>query len=99
MNAITRANVADSFRGKATGLMNQASNMTLHELVDDFQRLSAVMEANISEDEMGRMIANDIAKMAGREQKMVNAAAAMRFGLTFRAYDRMTDYGDYEIPF
>lgn len=89
MNALTTTNPSTAFRAKAADLMTTAARMSLHELLDEFMRLTSVMEENTAEDEEGgypRL--NDTGQLAARERRMILAASRSRFGVSFDEYDR-----------
>lgn len=88
MTAIITANPAEQFRSKAANLMVSAAQMTLHQLVDEFQRLADLIDQHSSEDEHGYTTLTEIGQLAIREQRMVNGAARARFGISFESYDR-----------
>jgi hypothetical protein len=77
----------DTFRGVAASRFHAAADMSLHELVDEFQRLSAVVAANLAKNEDGYLQANDTGKVAQRERNIVLGAARARFGISFDTYD------------
>ncbi|QIG72961.1 hypothetical protein EVB98_039 [Rhizobium phage RHph_N3_2] len=92
MNAITKTNPADAFRAKATGLMIECANMTLHQLVDEFQRLTDAIDANSepAEDGYGTKL-NEAGEMAARERRLVSGTARARFGISFEPWDRISE--------
>lgn len=95
MNAVVTTSPADQFRAKASGLFVEAAEMTLHQLVDEFQRLTKVMDDNIiNELGEGRKF-NETAELASRERRVVTSAARARFGISFDAYDRQSGDGGY----
>jgi hypothetical protein len=87
MNELTKTTPAEQFRAKAAGLMFDTASMTLHQLVDEFVRLTDAMDANMVEGEH-RQELNEAGELAARERRLVNAAARCRFGISFDAYDR-----------
>lgn len=90
MNAVAKTTPADAFRSKASGLLVDAANMTLHQLVDEFQRLTAVMDENVESPEDASTYArlNDAGELASRERRVITAASRARFGINFEAFDR-----------
>lgn len=93
-NAVaTTPTPAQDFRSKAAGLLVQAADMSLHQLVDEFLRLSEVMEANqADEDGLHRPKLNDIGELALRQRNLINGAARARFGLSFETWDRAVPF-------
>lgn len=92
MNAVTTSSPAEVFRATSATSMVAAANMTLHQLVDEFVRLTSVIEANtikaIDADEWSGRKLNDAGKLAMRERGIIDGAAKVRFGITFDEYDR-----------
>ena len=91
MSDLTTITPAETFRAKASGLMVEAANMTLHQLVDEFMRLSGVMDENcIHEDDShaSYLRLNERGEVAERERKVIVAASRARFGITLEAFDR-----------
>ena len=77
------------FRQQASGLMTEASNLTLHQLVDEFVRLSNLIDANcVPRDDGYGLAYNDAAKLADRQRKMITTASRARFGVDFEPFDR-----------
>lgn len=84
------ADFRQTFRAVAADRFHSAADMSLHELVDEFRRLSAVIEANLVKTQDGsfeRTTPNDAGKVAARERNIINGAARARFGLSFDVYD------------
>lgn len=80
---------AQIFRAKASSLMTDAASMTLHQLVDEFVRLSEVVESNSKEvEDSYRKELTDVGKVAFRERQVINAAARACFGVGFNTFDR-----------
>lgn len=92
MSQIMKTNPADAFRAKATGLMIECANMTLHQLVDEFQRLTEIIDANSEqgEDGYGTKL-TETGEMASRERRLVSGTARARFGISFEAWDRISE--------
>lgn len=91
MNELTTTSPADQFRAKASALFIEASNMTLHQLVDEFQRLTTVMDENMTTDGAEgypEFNLNEAGQLAARERKVIEASSKARFGIGFDAYDR-----------
>lgn len=91
MNDLTTTTPADAFRAKASNLMVETAGMTLHQLVDEFQRLTLLMDANSvkGEDGYGPTLSED-GELAARERRIVVAASRARFGISFDTYDRVS---------
>lgn len=85
---ITTTTPSEQFREKAADLMKQAADMSLHELVDEFQSLSAFIADNSTPRSGYGYDVNDAGKVAVRERQVINAAARARFGISFDTYDR-----------
>lgn len=76
------------FQKVAAQRLHEAADMTLHELVDEFLRLSKLVAANLVRETSGYQINfNDTAKLALRERNIINGAARGRFGLSLETYD------------
>lgn len=93
MNAVTTTSPAETFRATAATSLVTAAGMNLHELVDEYLRLTKVIEANTvkpleGEDDWGGRKLNDAGKLAARERGIIDGAAKVRFGITFDEYDR-----------
>lgn len=88
MNDLTISNPSTTFRAKAADLMIDAAKMSLHQLVDEFQRLAEEIEKNTVQEDNGYRRLNEVGELANREQRMINAAARARFGISFDTYDR-----------
>jgi hypothetical protein len=87
MTELTTTSPAEQFRRKASGLLVDVAEMELHELVDEFQRLSNILDQNMVEgDDYPKL--NDVGELALREQRLVNGAIRARFGLSLETYDR-----------
>lgn len=91
MNAVTTTTPADAFRVKASDLLVDAANMTLHQLVDEFMRLTDVMDKNCEPAKGASYPSlNDQGELAARERRVVTAAARARFGINFEPFDRVS---------
>jgi hypothetical protein len=89
MTELTTTGPAEQFRAKAATIMIDAANMTLHQLVDEFQRLADIIDKNTIEGSQARYpTVNEVGQLAVREQRMINAASRARFGISFDTYDR-----------
>lgn len=89
MNDLTTTTPAEAFRAKAADMMIGTAKMTLHQLVDEFVRLTEVIEKNTIEGDDGyHRSMTDEGELAYRDRRMVTAAARSRFGVTFDSYDR-----------
>lgn len=88
MNAVVTTTPADQFRAKASGLFVDVAKMTLHELVDEFQRLTQIMDDNVTNEPGEGKKFNEIAELASRERRLITGAGRARFGITFDAFDR-----------
>lgn len=98
MANLTTFNPVAAFRDVAAKRMHTAADMSLHELVDEFQRLTLIVEAGTEWDDndgYSRSM-NVSAKVAFRERSLINMAAQSRFGISFDAFDRADDA---DIPF
>lgn len=97
MNAVTAISPAETFRAKASNLMKDTASMTLHELVDEFARLTGVMDENLDHDEDYPKL-NQTGQLAERERKLVNGAIRCRFGLHMDSFDRASDQATGNMP-
>lgn len=92
MNDLIATNPAEAFRAKAAEGLISAAGMTLHQLVDEYVRLTEVIEANVvktaDDEEWGARTLNDVGKLASRERGLIDGAAKVRFGISFAEYDR-----------
>lgn len=92
MNAIATTSPAEAFRTGASGLLHAVADMSLHDLVDEYQRLTLAIEAGkIVKDDRGgypQTSWNDAAKLAAKQRGLVNGAAKARFGISFETHDR-----------
>lgn len=92
MNELTTTAPAEQFRAKAANLLILAANMSLHQLVDEFQSLTTVMDENLTDtDEGGYPQLNAIGQLAKRERNIIVGTAKARFGIFFDSYDRPCD--------
>lgn len=97
-NALTTTSPADTFRASASGLLAKVSKLSLHELVDEFMRLTAFMDANSTPNEGGYGITlSDEGQIAFRQREIVNGASKARFGISFNAYDRSSNGYDSDF--
>ena len=97
-NAVVATSPADQFRAKAADGMINSAKMSLHELVDEFQRLTQIMDDNTSQEEGRGKTFNEIAELADRDCRIVQGAARARFGITLESFDRPSShygYGDF----
>lgn len=89
---LTATKPADAFRDGASGLLHAVADMSLHDLVDEFQRLSiAIEDGRIEGEDAGayRPVRwSDAAQLAMKQRLLVNGAARARFGISFESYDR-----------
>ncbi len=89
MNALTTTSPAEVFRSQAQDQMVSVANMTLHELVDEFVRLSEIVDRETTfEADVYKMTVSDAGQLADRQRRMVNAATRSRFGISLDVYDR-----------
>lgn len=85
---------AAKFRKTAAPLLVASAEMTLHQLVDEFLRLTDLVSANrvSSEDEDlewgGPGELTELGHIASRERQIVQGAVRARFGLSLDSYDR-----------
>jgi len=87
--ALTTTTPAEQFRAEASALMIDAANMTHHELLDEYLRLSEEIDENTTRDEdRYDYKLNDTAQIAVRKRSVVTAAARARFGINFESFDR-----------
>jgi hypothetical protein len=91
MNAVQTTTPKDTFRAKAAERLHAVADMTLHELVDEFARLTAVINAGevTREPSEGYLPTkySDEALLAFEERKLVLGATRARFGFGFDTYD------------
>lgn len=96
---LSTASPAETFREGAADLLHAVADMSLHELVDDFLRLSKAIEAGrIESTTSGNYTParwTAAALLAMKQRLLVNGAARARFGISFESYDRE----DGELPF
>ena len=87
MNELQTTVPADRFRAVAADRLRSAADMTLHQLVDEFQRLTLMIEGNI---EGGAAYAklNAVGELAARERSVIVGTAKARFGIAFYEHDR-----------
>ena len=84
-NEIQTTSAEASFRAIAADRMVSAANMTLHELLDEYQRLSGIIAAErlpADPDEYGAKY-SEAGKLAINVLAIVNGAARVRFGINF----------------
>lgn len=95
MTALTTTTPAEAFRAKAANLLTIAANMTLHELVDEFQSLTTVMDENMTKATDGNyQKLNEVGQLAKRERNIITGTAKARFGIFFDSFDRPCDGND-----
>jgi len=88
-NELTTTTPAETFRAKAAEAMILAANMSLHDLVDEFLRLTDVMDASVSKnEESGYFELSETGEIAVRDRKLIVSIARARFGLTLEPFDR-----------
>lgn len=81
--------VRTTFREAATNKLHDAANMTLHELVDEYVRLSDVIDADSYENSEHPYVRyGATAQLAIRNRLVILAASKARFGIMFSTYDR-----------
>jgi len=98
MNALTTTTPADQFRAKAANLLVLAAGMTLHQLLDEFQRLTTVMDENVNIGINGYPELNKIGELASRERNIILGASKSRFGVYFESWDRACDRTSSDYP-
>lgn len=90
MTALSTTDFRQTFRDGAATLLHRVADMSLHELVDEYVRLTAVVKAGTlppADGEFGSARLTDEANIAARERQVVNGAAKSRFGISFDPYD------------
>lgn len=89
MNDIVKSNPAETFRSVAADRLRSAADMSLHELVDEFSRLTEVINNGETERSTSTHTVQytDEALVAFEERKLVNGATRARFGFGFDIYD------------
>jgi hypothetical protein len=90
MNAVATTNPAEAFRAVAADRFHSAADMTLHELVDEFQRLAKVIHDGTTEQDQDGLYSTTRtpeAEIAVREQQIINGAARARFAISFSTHD------------
>lgn len=80
----------DEFRARASDIMIEAATLSLHGLVDEFQRLTGLMAANLepAEDDNYGPHYNHVGQVALRHRDLIRTAARARFGLDLDAFDQ-----------
>lgn len=87
MNELVTTSPAETFRGIAAKRLAAASEKTLHELVDEWMRLTEIMDAGVIDDN-GDWHLSDEAEVASRERGIIVGVSKARFGIEFEPYDR-----------
>jgi len=90
MNDLTLTSAAETFRANAAGHFHDAADMTLHQLVDEYQRLALIVEAGTTEKNEDGFYAPELtpeAELASRQQQIINGAARARFAISFSSHD------------
>lgn len=91
MNEITTTKPAEIFRAGAADLFKATADMSLHDLVDEYLRLTEIIEAGKvpvkDSDDWAPDDYTDEAKVALRNRNIVNGAARARFGIGFEVHD------------
>ncbi|UJW87925.1 hypothetical protein [Devosia sp. SL43] len=88
--AVQTTNPTETFRSIAADRLRSVADMSLHNLVDEFVRLTSAIEAGElpkADGEYGAPKYSDAAKVAIEERKLVNGATRARFGFGFDLYD------------
>jgi signal transduction histidine kinase len=93
-NAIEKKSAVQTYRDGFSRHVKAAADMTLHELVDQFQRLTKVVNDNTAYDEMQRPKYNEAAILALKERKIFASVANARFGLSLAADSGVSEYDD-----
>ena len=87
------------FRDKAAAGFHAAADMTLHQLVDEYLRLTVLVETHTTVTTEGYDQARSIddeGKVALRDRMVINSAVKARFGICFAEYDRRS-YSDSDF--
>lgn len=90
MNDLTTTKASETFRAKASDVFHAAADMTLHQLVDEYARLTSVIENGkvTTKHEFGDSEEySDEALIAQRERNIIVGATRARFGFGFDTYD------------
>jgi hypothetical protein len=91
MNELATTKPAEVFRAGAADLFKATADMSLHELVDEYLRLTQTIEAGKVPAKSGEEWLSDDytdeAKVALRNRNIVNGAARARFGIGFDVHD------------
>lgn len=88
--AVQTATPTQTFRSIASDRLRSVADMSLHNLVDEFVRLTAVIDSGElpkAEGDYSNTKYSDEAKVAIEERKLVNGATRARFGFGFDLYD------------
>lgn len=86
---VTTTDAETAFRAKASSVFHSAADKSLHELCDEYVRLSAVITDGtiVGTDEYRQIEHTPEAKVAIHERQVINAASRARFGIGFSEYD------------
>jgi hypothetical protein len=91
MNDLTTTKPAEEFRQIAASRLIAAAEMTLHELVDEFQRLAVVIERETikpAADDFDDSRLTPAGELASREMQIISGVTKSRFGLSLFTHDR-----------
>lgn len=86
-NEIEKASAIDIYRGIVADRAKTAADMTLHQLVDEFQRLTEIIDKDRSFDDADRKVYSVAGIVAIKERHVFSSMASARFGISLAAYD------------
>jgi hypothetical protein len=93
-NEIQTTSAEATFRAVAADRMVTAANISLHDLLDEFQRLAGIIASErlpVQPDEYGTRY-TDAGKLAINELAIVNGSAKVRFGVQFMVCSLNDDF-------
>lgn len=85
---IATTNALDRYRTNFSANIKAAADMHIHDLLDNFQRLTKIIDAHETtyEKHIGRTW-DEEGQLAIRERNIYASVANARFGITFNAYE------------
>ncbi|MGN6534094.1 MAG: hypothetical protein ACTHKQ_00010 [Mesorhizobium sp.] len=86
-NALAHYSAIDTYRSIFSERVKTAADMSLHELVDEFARLTEVIKANTTRDDDGTPTYTEAGHLAIKERQVFASVASARFGISLASDD------------
>lgn len=90
-NELAKYSAIETYRTIVADRVKAAADMDIHQLLDEFVRLTGVVNANTTRDEDGRPEYSEAGFLAIKERQVFATLASARFGVSLASDDGSYD--------